>query len=309
MTILLEIKEFITEFYKRFEKIINPVGKFLFSLIVLVRLNSFLGYNAALNKFIVSVALAVVATFIPASWFLLILIAVICGQLMSISLEATLIMGIAMIVVYLLFVRIFPKMAFFVMLVPLCFYFKIAYIVPIIAGLFFGPTSIVAVATGVLVYKFSFYLPGLLEKNSSTLYDIPKTVMSMYEYITNAVTHDMGMMLTILVFSGVLGITYLISKLDYDYVWYIAIAIGGIVNILGFVIGTLILKADVSIFGVIIGTIVAILVCAFIQFMRFSLDYQRAEKVQFEDDVYYYFVKALPKIKITKAQRAVTKIK
>ena len=40
----------------------------------------------------------------------------------------------------------------------------------------------------------------------------------------------------------------------------------------------------------------------------FSLDYSRTEYVQFEDDEYYYYVKAVPKISIAVPQKKVKKI-
>jgi len=49
----------------------------------------------------------------------------------------------------------------------------------------------------------------------------------------------------------------------------------------------------------IIGTIISAGIVYIIQFFRFSLDYTRVENVQFEDDDYYYYVKAVPKINVT----------
>ena len=46
-------------------------------------------------------------------------------------------------------------------------------------------------------------------------------------------------------------------------------------------------------FGSILSTGIGFL----IEFLCFNLDYSRTEKVQFEDDEYYYYVKAVPKIK------------
>ena len=40
----------------------------------------------------------------------------------------------------------------------------------------------------------------------------------------------------------------------------------------------------------------------------FSLDYTRIEHVQFEDDDYYYFVKAVPKITVTTPEKKVKRI-
>lgn len=309
MTLLLEMKEFITEYYKRFEKIINPLGKFVFCLVVLLRLNSFLGFNPMFGKFIVNLGLAVLGTFIPGSWFVLILMGIIAGQFMSSSIEAALLLTVAMLVVYLLFARIFPKMANFIILVPLCFGLKLGYVIPLAAGLFFGPSTIVAIATGVMVYRFADYLPGLMDVKSESLYDMPQTIMGMYDYLMTSISGDRTMMLMVAIFAIVIVITHMMSRLEHDFVWYMAIGAGAIVNILGFILGTLVLGADVSIMGVLLGTIMAAILVSLAQFLRFSLDYARPERTQFEDEDYYYFVKAIPKIKIAKAEKAIRKIR
>ena len=50
-----------------------------------------------------------------------------------------------------------------------------------------------------------------------------------------------------------------------------------------------------SLVGVILGSIVCALIALVMQFFQFNLDYARTEKVQFEDDEYYYYVKRFPK--------------
>ena len=40
----------------------------------------------------------------------------------------------------------------------------------------------------------------------------------------------------------------------------------------------------------------------------FNVDYSRTEYVQFEDDEYYYYVKAVPKIAVAKPSKTVKKI-
>ena len=40
------------------------------------------------------------------------------------------------------------------------------------------------------------------------------------------------------------------------------------------------------------------MIAIIIQFLFFNLDYSRTERLQFEDDDYYYYVKAVPKISL-----------
>ena len=50
------------------------------------------------------------------------------------------------------------------------------------------------------------------------------------------------------------------------------------------------------------------LAASLVQFFRFNLDYSRTEKVQFEDDEYYYYVKAVPKMTVSAPEKKVKKI-
>ena len=45
-----------------------------------------------------------------------------------------------------------------------------------------------------------------------------------------------------------------------------------------------------------------------LEFMIFSVDYSRTQRMQFEDDEYYYYVKAVPKIVVSAPEKTVKKI-
>ena len=42
-----------------------------------------------------------------------------------------------------------------------------------------------------------------------------------------------------------------------------------------------------------------------LKFLFFNVDYTRVERVQFEDDEYYYYVKAVPKISVTQSKKQI----
>ena len=44
------------------------------------------------------------------------------------------------------------------------------------------------------------------------------------------------------------------------------------------------------------------------EFFLFHLDYARTEQVQFEDDEYYYYVKAVPKVTVSGKEKQVKQI-
>ena len=45
-----------------------------------------------------------------------------------------------------------------------------------------------------------------------------------------------------------------------------------------------------------------------VKFFVFSVDYTRKERLQFEDDEYYYYVKAVPKSSVTIPEKTVKRI-
>ncbi len=308
MTGLLEIREIFIRLYKRYERMIMPIAKFIISLMVFFKLNNFLNYADKMSNPLVNIALALIVAFIPGNWFILITMLVIGTHLFFASLEAALLIGICMLIIYLLYIGIAPKLSYIIIAVPLLYGLNLHYTIPLFAGLFFGPISIIPVSIGVSIFYFSRYLPGLLEISSKELTDIPETLISMFQYLMNALLQDKAMLLTIIVFAIVIIITYVIKKLEIDYNWAIAVAAGVIINIIAFIIGKVILRVELSIIGLIFGNIIAGGILAITLFFSIVLDYSKAEKVVFEDDDYYYYVKAIPKIKINKAEKRVKRI-
>ena len=78
------------------------------------------------------------------------------------------------------------------------------------------------------------------------------------------------------------------------------------INILGFLLANLQMDINVGTGSMILGTIISMLLVFIAQFFRVVLDYTSVEYVQFEDDDYYYYVKAVPKIDVSMLQKNVT---
>ena len=57
-----------------------------------------------------------------------------------------------------------------------------------------------------------------------------------------------------------------------------------------------------------IGSLIGILIAVVIQFGKGIVDYQRTELLQFEDDDYYYYVKAIPKLSVAESNKNVKHI-
>ena len=62
---------------------------------------------------------------------------------------------------------------------------------------------------------------------------------------------------------------------------------------------------NIDLTKVFIGVFLSILVELLVEFFCFMVDYTRIESVQFEDDDYYYYVKAVPKVTVSDSLRTV----
>ena len=93
-----------------------------------------------------------------------------------------------------------------------------------------------------------------------------------------------------------------------DHAHTIAVVIGVAVQLGIICAGEIAFGSAGRIVGVIIGCVISLPIALFVDFMVYSLDYTRVEHVQFEDDEYYYYVKAVPKIGVSVPEKKVKHI-
>lgn len=309
---LYEIKELLTNIFKKYEKFILPVIRFILAFLVVSKLNGMFGYVPMLSKTSVHLGSAVLAAFLPGSWFLLLLGFMTLFQVFSVSIEAAAILFIVMAATYLLFMPMVTEYSWVVILMPLLLQWNLGYLVPIILGLVYSPIAAIPMSLGIGIFRFSGYLGSLLqmgaEGKSASMFDAPENLMGMYKHLLSVMSADKTTLLLILVFSVTLILVHYISKIEMDYSHYIAIGVGAVFQMLTLIVGNIMWKGYLNIGAVIIGLIFSAVLAVFFQFMRFRLDYQQAQRLQFEDDHYFYYVKAVPKIKVAKSSKEIKKI-
>ena len=90
--------------------------------------------------------------------------------------------------------------------------------------------------------------------------------------------------------------------------WMIANAAGVTVEFIIMLAGYLLTSQKGEIPGLILGNVIVFAVGFILNYFVLDLDYSRIEKVQFEDDDYYYYVTAVPKIRLAEEDKEVKKI-
>ena len=305
MTALLELRENLKKIYSRNEAFILPVIKFLLSFIVLSIINGKMGYMTKLDNMAIVLIVSLLCSFLPTGFmaFFAMMFAVL--HMYALSIETAAVGLVVFLLLYLLFLRFTAKEALVVVLTPVLCMLKLPYVMPVAMGLIGTPASCVSVGCGVVVY----YLLQTVITNAPTINSMgAEEATDKLRLLIDGMLGNKAMLVTIAAFAITVIVVYLIRRMSVDHSWTIAMVAGVMIEVMILLVGDLMYDTNLSIVSALLGAVVTLIACKIIEFFRFCLDYSRTEKVQFEDDEYYYYVKAVPKMTVAAPTNTVKKI-
>lgn len=295
MLSLLIFKEKIRLIYGKYSMFILPIFKFVLILAALILMNINIGYLDILkNPFFIFI-IAVFCSVLPFSAISIILSIYLLSDIFSVSMDMFLLIGIYLLVIGILYYGFKPGNSYLIIVVPLLFTLKIPYVLPIVLGLGTGILTVIPLSAGIILYYLLLYV----KNNIGTLTNgITSDLSVRYFQILNSILSNKIMYIMLLAFALSLVVVYLIHNLSINYSWEIAI-VSGVVSLLLFIfMGEFIMNITLSIMELLFGLIISLVLAYIYKFFIFNIDYTRTEYTQFEDDEYYYYVKAVPKISI-----------
>ncbi|MBO6016241.1 MAG: hypothetical protein J6P60_06645 [Lachnospiraceae bacterium] len=305
MTALLEFRENLKNVYGKYEIYITPFLKFLLAFFCLVTINYNLGYMSRINSLTIVLVIALMCSFLPLNLIVVISALFVVAHAYALAMESAIVTLCIFVLLFLLYFRFAPKDTLIVLLLPIAFVLKIPYAVVLAAGLVGTPVSALSVACGVIVY----YLIDFIRANSVTISTLEAdNAIGKFRFLIDGIMKNKPMFVMIIAFAITVIVVYLLRRLPVDHAWTIALVAGSICNIVLLLWGDLKFDTKNSVGSVLVGTIIAFLLCKILQFFVFNVDYTRTEHVQFEDDEYYYYVKAIPKNSVPKSKKTVKKI-
>ena len=281
MAVLLELKENFKRFYNKYDIYIVPVAKFIAALVSFLMLNASIGYMDKLNSPIIAVLVSVICAFLPNGFTIVMLSIFMIAHLYAISVEFALIALCVVLLMYLLYFRFTPKLGYLLILTVIMCGFKIPYVIPVAVGLCSSFLAAIPVSFGVIIYYII---------NTASAYEAAVTNKSLTESMLQ-VSYLIESLVTVIV-------VYIIRRLKIDYAWGYAIGIGSVLQFIILVVCEIVFKTEFNIVLIVIGVILGALAGYICNVMFFAVDFRRTEYVQYEDDEYYYYVKAVPKINV-----------
>lgn len=295
----------LQELYARNSKVFDKVCQFVLAVVTFSVINHNVGFMKAATSPVAVLALSVICTFLPLLVTIIMATVLILAHMFAVSLGILIVTTVVFLIMYIFYLRLTPKMALIVLLTPLAFFLKIPYVIPVACGLVAAPISLVAVVCGTIVY----YMMEYVKKASASISGADaKSMLSQGTDYAKQVFQNKEMWIVIVAFVICLFVVYTVRRASIDHAWKVAILAGALVDVIVIVVGDMALGVHTSYGALIGGSIVSVLVGMVLELFFFSVDYARSESLQYEDDEYYYYVKAVPKVSVATPEKTVKRI-
>lgn len=302
---ILELRARARQIYQKFQLIIDPVMKFIIGFIIFTQINQFIGFDARFSKTIVALGLALLSAFTPSGVMVLLAMLLILAHIYSMSIFLAILVLCIFLILYCLFLRFAAKYGLVVVGIPILTMLHMPYAIPIYLGISASPITILPTVCGV----FCYYLLGIIKEAANIqINSNVEDILQLYIDVVNNILKNKQMIALMICYTAIILVVYFIRKLQFEYVFEIAIGSGVLVSIVGALIAILKYRVSESIGLMILMNVLSGILVLIALYIRRILDYTAIERVQFEDDDYYYYVKAVPKIEVSVPKRQIQHI-
>ncbi len=292
MTQLLVFRERMIQFYQRHARLLKLVFRFLISLLLFFAINREVGYDPALRSWYIVVGISIVGLVLPQQVLLFLAALYTTAHIYYVSGMLALTAGLIFALLYFVYIRFVPEHGYVILAVPLLFAIRIPYALPLLLGMVSAPVSLIPMSCGLAVYK-------LIQAMTVAIGTATDDTVLMYNQVIQQTFSDRELYFMIGIFGIVMVLVYCIRNSSVAYAFHMAVPIGAIANIVLFLITNFISDSRINVWQLLVQTILSAGAAYCIQFFLVVLNYSGTEYLQFEDEEYYYYVKAVPKMSIT----------
>ncbi|MCC8028944.1 MAG: hypothetical protein LIO75_03970 [Lachnospiraceae bacterium] len=306
MVRFLKIRERIFRFIGRYEIYVMAAVRFVIAFAAFSLINSATGYMKVLTDYPIALVFALLCSFLPAGLMVFLGVVLILLQFYALSPLLCLITAMIFIILFCVYMRFSDRKALYAVLTPLLSAFGIPYVMPVASGFFGEPFAVISAVCGEVAFFILRHVTA-----SSALFTATDETGGTSGTITLAVTEiltDREMYIYLAAFAIAAVAVYCVRKLSVDYAHIASVAVGIALQLIIIGGGEIYLGNTQALVRVLIGCVVSLFISFGIVLMTRCLDYSRVERMQFEDDDYYYYVKAVPKAFVKPADRQVKHI-
>ncbi len=293
----------IRSFYGRHEILLNRLSNGLFSLLILLVLSHDFGFAKILSHAWIVPAIAILCAFLPVSGAALVIQIYLLIQMLSLSFGVAATLVVMFAFSYALCAAYQARKMNYFVGVTAWQRLHVPYLASMQAALLGGVQEITTVICGAVI---SFYMKevydnaGLLKSGAEALSPIDLLKDNLFG---NSLFYTY-----VVAMAALFIVVYTIRTMNIHYAWIIAVISGIVVEFILMLSGYLFIGQKGRIPELIVANAITFVVGLVTNYIVMDLDYTRVERVQFEDDEYYYYVTAVPKIHLEEEQKKVKKL-
>lgn len=303
MTFFIEIRSKFRKFLFEREVWVLRLLRFLLSLGALMMVNHTLGYQKYLNHWWVAVLVALLCMFIPLQGATVVVLFFIILHLLTLSTDVAVVALALLLIGYIVCGYFQSKDTHNFIFIPFCYQIHLPFVIPIGNGL---TKSISELPSVVMASVFSYYIKTVAENATSFLEknaEMTASALLQSKLLANPLFY-----IYLATMTGTFLIVYLIRTSETKNAWLLAVIMGTLASFTAVLASYLFLQGKDQIPTLAIGSAFTLLIGMLVAFLMRGLDYSRTEKVQYEDDEYYYYVTAIPKVRMEEQDKEVKKI-
>lgn len=286
---LQNIRNKIKEIYHIHGVKIKYAYQILLMLSAILIINNSVGTISLLSNPVISVLIAFVAGILPQAIGVTLVGMLAIVQVFGISIFVAVICLIILFLVGIMSLRLSPDHNRVGIATFIISSLGGVYSVPLIMGVSSTITGVVPMIGGIISYR----VLSLVKQSKNILAEMTY-IEATVEFAEVLAADKMLLVLIVVALFTYLSVVY-IKLVDADHSWKIGLVIGFGVNIALVFLANILLAVKISILEVVLLSLLGLVVGLIVEFFIHNVDYTATETLQFEDDEYFYYVKAVPK--------------
>lgn len=294
MNKLLKIRTTIEDFYIAHRRVAGYILRVVILFLCMFTISRFIGFNEFISQTWFIAAISLVLGFIPIRFLMIAVLGYTAVQVYYLSYGLGIVMTVILLVMYLLYFRYAGQYGYLLMILPILYMIKIPLVAVLVLAAIGPAISVITVIFGTIFYYLLHYIDVHAVSFASSS---GSTEFAKGEALLRGVFGNTEFLTMLVVMFVVFMIVHFVKRANFAHSYEIAIAVGTGIYIIMTLASELLFgsittsKLLTYCVGGIISGALAILLTMVIK----PLDYSRTETVEFEDEEYNYYVKAVPK--------------
>lgn len=295
MNKLLNFRTIIEDFYTAHRRVVGYFIRLVVLFLCMFTISRFVGFHPLLSQTWFIVLLSAIFGFIPIQFIMIAVMAYTTVQVFALSYGIGFVVTAILVVMYLLFFRYASQFGYLLMLLPVLYFLKIPLVAVLVLAVMGPAVSVLTVLFGTIYFYLLHYIDVHAVTFASSTGELE---FEKAESLLQGVFGNQEMLAMLAVMFIVFMIAHFVKRANFSRSYEIAIISGtGVYIILtltnDLLFGTL---TTARLLAYVLSGIGCGIAALLITMVLKPLDYSRTETVEFEDEEYNYYVKAVPKV-------------